>query len=149
MKTILVVLVLMLNAMAQPEFIAYSDGNPVIPKGISGSWDAGAVWAPTMSVVNDTFYLTYQGARNYNSSPMGIGLATSTDGYNFTKSQFNPILSGDGSGFDAYAVSGGILIYDNGSLVSLLFGDCGISQHSRKCYQPCYRRKSAWSLDPK
>ncbi len=109
-----IVIVFSTSAVAQTDLTVLSDGNPVIPLGGFDTWDHGAVWAPTISVINDTFYLTYQGTRDYNSRTMGVGLATSLDGHNFTKSPSNPILSGDESGFDSYAVGGGPLIYDNG-----------------------------------
>jgi predicted GH43/DUF377 family glycosyl hydrolase len=100
---------------SQPDFTAYTAGNPVVPRGGSGTWDRGAVWAATVTVVNDTFYLIYNGTINFSTQPSQIGLATSTDGYTFTKSPNNPILSRDGSGFDSYSVVNGPLLYDSGS----------------------------------
>ena len=43
---------------------------------------------------------------------MRLGLATSSDGYTYTKDP-NPILWGDSSGFDAFSVYAGALYYDN------------------------------------
>jgi hypothetical protein len=99
---------------SQPDFTAYTAGNPVVPRGSTGAWDRGTVWAPTITVANDTFYLIYNGTINFSTQPSQIGLATSTDGRTFTKSPNNPILSGDGSGFDSYTVIGGPLFFDNG-----------------------------------
>jgi predicted GH43/DUF377 family glycosyl hydrolase len=42
--------------------------------------------------------------------PLYIGYATSHDGYNFQKSPVNPILTGDGSGFDAWQVTKAVLM---------------------------------------
>jgi hypothetical protein len=105
MKSLLLILVLALMviipAYSQLDFTAYNAGNPVISRGPAGSWYVGLVFTPLLTVVNDTFYLCYTGSQDYSSQPFSIRLATSTDGYTFTKSPANPILSGDGSGFDA------------------------------------------------
>jgi predicted GH43/DUF377 family glycosyl hydrolase len=118
MKPLLLILVLVLTvvipAYAQPDFTAYTAGNPVIPRGPAGSWNVGGVWSSHLTVVNDTFYMVYNGTPDLFSQPVNIGLATSTDGYTFTKSDSNPILIGDGSGFDAYSVSDAALSFDNG-----------------------------------
>jgi len=100
---------------AQPLFTPYTAGNPVIPKGFAGTWDQHAVFWPIVSVVNDTFYLTYLGTDNHPTNPVNIGLATSTDGFSFAKSSSNPILEGDGTGFDAYQTDGGPLYFNNGT----------------------------------
>jgi predicted GH43/DUF377 family glycosyl hydrolase len=92
-------------------FVAYT-GNPVIPR-TAGQWDSRAVWWPAVTFVNDTFYIVYNGTTNIPNAPVKIGLATSTNGYNFVKSSLNPILAADGSGFDAHSVDGGLLSYNN------------------------------------
>lgn len=96
-------------------FVAYP-GNPVIPRTAS-SWDAGTVIGASMVFVNDTFYVCYEGVYRdlfyYPNDPMSLGLATSIDGFTFEKSSANPILSGDGSGFDSFSAQAGALYYDN------------------------------------
>jgi len=118
MKSIFLILALVsliiIPAYAQPDFTAYTAGNPVISKGGAGSWDLGLAFRPGLTVVNDTFYVCYNGSVNQQTQPVSIGLAISTDGYTFTKSPVNPILSGDGSGFDAYTVGNALLFYENG-----------------------------------
>jgi len=110
---LVLVLIPIIPAYTQPDFTAFTAGNPVIPRGPAGSWDVGLAFRPSLTVVNDTFYLCYNGSIAQSSQPVSIGLATSTDGFTFTKSDSNPILSGDGSGFDAYKASNGHLFYDN------------------------------------
>ena len=99
MKPLLLILVLVLMvvipAYAQPDFTAYTAGNPVIPRGPAGSWDVGGVWSSHLTVVNDTFYMIYNGTPDLFSQPVSIGLATSTDGYTFTKSPANPNVHRD------------------------------------------------------
>jgi hypothetical protein len=97
----------------QPNFTAYT-GNPVIGKGLAGSWDDYAVWAPCVSLINDTFYTTYLGIADP-TVPVAIGLATSTDGFNYVKSNSNPILWSDSTGFDALSVDSGLLYYNSGN----------------------------------
>lgn len=66
--TILILLILTfvpMGAFAQYNFSPYS-GNPVVPKGGSGMWDEVAAWAPHVTIVNDTFYLTYNGTLTFN-----------------------------------------------------------------------------------
>lgn len=99
------------NAFTQTDLQPY-ENNPVVPKGASGSWDDSAVWWPNVTVLNDTFYMIYNGTDNWPSQPASIGLATSTDGFTFTKSASNPILTADGNGFDAYSVNDGALYFE-------------------------------------
>jgi len=93
-------------------FVAYS-GNPVIRKSLN-VWDSDEIFWPNVTFINDTFYIAYIGTDDmgYNTS---IGLATSPDGYNFTKSGSNPILQADSTGFDAYSVAQGLLYFSNSS----------------------------------
>ncbi len=100
--------------MAQPNFTVYAEGNPVIGKGTLGSWDYFGAWFSCVSVINDTFYVTYVGIADP-AAPVSMGLAISTDGFNYTKSTSNPILWGDSTGFDASSVSSGLLFYDSGA----------------------------------
>jgi CSLREA domain-containing protein len=83
------------------EFTAY-EGNPVL-EGESGSWEA-TIAAPYAVYTDGVTYLFYGGASNWPSSPLAIGYVTATDGMTFTRSAANPILIGDGSGFDAWSV---------------------------------------------
>ena len=92
-------------------FAAYSN-NPVVAS-TAGTWDQSAIWWANVIVVDDTFYLTYNGTDNFPTAPLAVGLAVSSDGFSFTKSSLNPILSGDGSGFDAFSAEDGVLIFKN------------------------------------
>ena len=91
-------------------FAAYT-GNPVVHS--TPGWDQDAVWWPSVIFVNDTFYMTYIGTNNFPNTATAIGLATSPDGFSYTKSDSNPIIAGDGTGFDAYSASEGVLFFDN------------------------------------
>lgn len=54
-------------------------------------WDSESVTCSGIKKVGDTWYLLYEANPGVNASP-DIGLATSTDGTNFTKYPGNPIL---------------------------------------------------------
>jgi len=112
--TVVIVGVIFCNAFSQlnPQPVL---NNPVVPMGTSGAWDDSGVWWPNVTVVNDTFYMFYNGSANFPSVPSSIGLGKSIDGINFTKNPANPILSADGNGFDAYNVGCGVLFYTNGT----------------------------------
>jgi len=94
-------------------FVAYSD-NPVLPSD-SGSWDEYAIWWANVISVDDTFYMTYMGTNDFPDTPLAIGLATSSasDGFNYVKSLSNPIIAGDGTGFDAYNVTTSVLFCES------------------------------------
>ena len=105
------------NALSQPWHFNAHPGNPVLGKGAAGQWDAGAAFAPSVVIHNDTTYIFYTGTVNAESQPLAIGLAVSADGFAFTKSAANPILQADGSGFDAYAVSGAIVLVEESAWI--------------------------------
>lgn len=109
--SILLLSTVIYGQLPSDHFTAYS-GNPVIPRS-PGKWDSRAVWCPNVTYINDTFYVFYNGSNDLDTTPVAIGLATSTDGYNFTKFGEDPVLSGDGVGFDAYATEHGLLVFNN------------------------------------
>jgi hypothetical protein len=75
--------------------------NPVLTHGDPGSFDEFMV-VPYALWDNGTFYLFYSGN--------GVCLATSPDGYNYTKIAGNPVLSPSGTGFDSIGVGVGPVV---------------------------------------
>jgi uncharacterized repeat protein (TIGR01451 family) len=86
-------------------------GNPVLATGASGSWDDEAAWGPVVLKEGNSYKMWYTGSDGAN--PSKIGLATSTDGINWTKSSANPVLSPDAS-WDESGVRAGAVIFDDG-----------------------------------
>lgn len=84
--------------------------NPVLNNGQAGEWDSGIAILANVVLNNDTVYLFYTGGTNFFTDPLAIGLATSTDGLNFTKYNSNPIFEADGNGFDAWTVARPVVI---------------------------------------
>jgi sucrose-6-phosphate hydrolase SacC (GH32 family) len=91
------------------EFTAW-EGNPVLSPGEPGSWDELFVWTPQIIHHENVFYLFYLGGNV--SGRMSIGLATSMDGFHYSKFENNPVLSPDDRGFDAFTVGPGIILKD-------------------------------------
>ncbi len=66
------------------------EGNPVLPKGSPGQWDAGAAGPPVVAFDGTTYRMWYGGGSG--SLTQNIGLATSPDGVTWTKHPGNPVL---------------------------------------------------------
>lgn len=79
------------------------ENNPVLSPGAPGSWDDLYVINAFVVEENDTIYLFYSAYSQVGTR--ALGLATSTDGYHFTKFVGNPILTGDKEGYDAFGVA--------------------------------------------
>ncbi|MBN2365370.1 MAG: right-handed parallel beta-helix repeat-containing protein [Calditrichaeota bacterium] len=114
--SVLIFLIVANILYAQPQwpFTAYPS-NPVLQKG--PGWDSGVVFLPETIFLDSLFYLFYTGTIQFQVTPYAIGYATSSDGYHFNKSTSNPVLEGDGSGFDSSDVSMGALLTEGDSLI--------------------------------
>jgi hypothetical protein len=85
-----------------PDAVTWDDQGEVFSVG-SGTWDSYSVGSP--QVIWDEsaglYYMLYAG----NGTGYGLGLASSTDGYSFTRVGTAPVISpGSGSDFDANGV---------------------------------------------
>ena len=101
----------------------------VIQPGPRGSWDCrleGMISPCAMVKKNNTFFLYYigsDGERRYPHTDKGprhraLGVATSSDGLNFTKYSGNPIVQYSPTGNDEEGVfSAGVVLDDNGDVV--------------------------------
>ncbi|MFH0949144.1 MAG: LamG-like jellyroll fold domain-containing protein, partial [Candidatus Aenigmatarchaeota archaeon] len=66
------------------------NGTGSIRTGPAGSWDDTRVWAPHIIKYNDMYYMFYTGVNS--SGAQRIGIANSTDLYNWTKYSGNPVI---------------------------------------------------------
>jgi hypothetical protein len=108
---------------AQSDWVDYGQ---IFDAGELGEWDYQLYGGFTNSVVkrDGIFYLYYQGASGYRTTPdetvtwRAIGVATSPDGINFTKSDQNPVIAWfpNGNGEEG-AVSAGTVLDDQGNIV--------------------------------
>ena len=91
------------------KFTAYA-GNPVLSPGAPGEDDL-FVALPYVVKHESIFYLFYLGVKRNNIAT--AMLATSTDGYHFTKFEGNPVLAPDGKGYDAFGVGAQVVIWQD------------------------------------
>lgn len=74
-------------------------GNPVLA-GATGQWDDGVLQGH-VAIVGNTWFLFYQG-NTPDEAQSHIGLATSPDGINWTRSIYNPFPHGTGGAWDDF-----------------------------------------------
>jgi subtilisin family serine protease len=106
-------------------YIPYA-GNPVLEPGPGDAWDSQVVSAPSVVFVDGTYYLFYLGSGPGNIG--AVGYATSSDGVNFEKYVGNPILAGDGSGFDADYVGFPAVLVEEGTWIIYYLGQASGGQ---------------------
>lgn len=93
------------------------EANPILVPGEKGAWDTVSVRFPNVVFHDGTYHMFYGTFQNFNS-PVSIGYAQSADGIHWAKSDKNPILKGDGTGFDAFGVTRPIAtVIDDGTWV--------------------------------
>lgn len=100
------------------KFEAYA-GNPVLSPGAPGEWDDLFLVGPYVYWYDSLFYMFYNGSSDEGN--FAVGLATSPDGFHFTKYAGNPVLAPDGKGYDAWHVGGSVIIRQD-SLWVMYFG---------------------------
>lgn len=105
------------------------DCGQIFSSGSEGEWDL-YLWggfAATAIKKDGVFYLYYQGANGYDDDEdtvtyRAIGVATSSDGINFTKYAGNPVLTWfPNENLEEGAVSGGAFLDDNG-VIAIYYG---------------------------
>jgi hypothetical protein len=90
-----------------------NDGRSILDGGGSGAWDE-YIGLPEAIVVNGTYYIYYVGARGSGwTDGRQHGVATSTDGINFTKYSGNPILRWRVDSFDYDGLMNHHIFYEN------------------------------------
>lgn len=85
--------------------------NPLLTPGDPGSWDELMIALPYVVKHDTAFYLFYLGINEQCIAAMG--LAISTDGYNFKKYEGNPVLAPDRKGADAFGIGAGVVMWQD------------------------------------
>lgn len=86
------------------------DDNPIIPR--NSSWNYASVVSPSVVVRDGIYYMWYTGRGD---TPFQVGLATSTDGFQWEEYNGNPVLEiGDGAVFDSRSIRFPCVIFDEG-----------------------------------
>ncbi len=89
-------------------------GNPIMTTG-TNTWDSTYVQDPHVIKQGGMYYMWYGGGASYDNYGQQVGFATSPDGINWTKSNFNPVLTrGNTGAWDANTASFPAVINDNG-----------------------------------
>jgi len=84
-------------------------GNPVLKDGIGDVWDGEYVSQPTVLYYGNMYHMWYTG---YDGEHLRIGYAVSSDGINWQKSSYNPVLDVGTSGeWDDEGVSKATVLY--------------------------------------
>jgi hypothetical protein len=74
--------------------ISWVSQGVVLQKGSSGAWDSGNIYRPAVWKEGSTYYMLYAGSIGSGSSLITqMGLATSSDGVNWTKYSGNPVFN--------------------------------------------------------
>ena len=85
--------------------------NPVLEYGEPGEWDEEGIWFPRVLYLNNLYYMWYGGECNLiNGTLWQLGLATSSDGINWIKSESNPVLSDVPDSLNPGAIQSGSVI---------------------------------------
>lgn len=99
--------------------------NPVLEPGSSGSFDATALFTPFVIKVENELRMYYCG---YNGSSWQVGVATSTDGMQWSKYPSNPILTVRPGTWESMAVNDPKIFHDEGQFVMFYSGHVSLSQ---------------------
>lgn len=124
--------------------INFTDQGFVLRAGPTGSWDSDFATFPSVLYDNGTFYLAYEGKGA--GSPGDIGLATSTDGINFTKQ--GKILAHNTAGWESVNI-GTPSLYKEGSTWYLHYhGFDGITCQIGVATGPSLARLTKYASNP-
>jgi predicted GH43/DUF377 family glycosyl hydrolase len=95
----------------------FYEGNPVLQQSNNPQWDNLYIDPGAMVYQDDTFHMFFNGINGF-PAPVGVGYATSADGYHWTRQVSEPVLS-------AKALSGSHLMGSNLFATSALVEDDG------------------------
>lgn len=96
---------LKIGLATSPDGISWTrhPANPILKKGLPGSWDERQIESPCVIATDSLFYMWYSGVDI--EWKIHVGLATSTDGVSWQKYPGNPVFSpAAGSDWDSVAV---------------------------------------------
>ena len=99
--------------------------NPVLEPGPEGAWDDEGVFNDAVIYKDDTYHMWYTGWDGTNTR---IGLATSSDGFNWTKSAGNPVMDiGSIGSWDDAGIGGSSVVF-NGTTYLLWYSGSDLMQ---------------------
>ncbi len=86
---------------------------PILLLGEEDEWDSVVMRFPSIVYHDDVYHLFYEARKEFGQSFLAIGHAFSEDGIHWTKQEDNPILTGDGAGFDSQSVARPVVSVEN------------------------------------
>jgi predicted GH43/DUF377 family glycosyl hydrolase len=89
--------------------------NPVLNPGASGQWDDKSVYQPNVLRIGNAYYMWYVGATTSGTSE-AIGVATSSNGINWTKYAQNPVLVPSSGAWDTEWTDVGSVVQSGNTL---------------------------------
>lgn len=132
------------QAFALPTWSFYA-GNPVIPLGAGGTWDAVHTHNPSVLYVSGTYYMYFNGAKMVGGDESSqIGLATSTDGLTWTPNGGNPItgLQVPTGGYDVYLPT----VIKDGSVWKMWYTYNGYTEGKNRIFYATSNNGLAWTI---
>jgi predicted GH43/DUF377 family glycosyl hydrolase len=100
------------------------DKNPILTKGEPGAWNEAGIGGGSVILMDSIFYGWFWGW-NADRSSNGLGLATSTDGINWTEYENNPVISSAATGdWDDFATLQYLDILFNGDQFMMYYCGC-------------------------
>ena len=103
------------------------EGNPILKANPKNDWESLCVLNPAAWYEDGTFYLLYRAAGNDKTHFIHLGLATSKDGYNFTRCFDHPVFSPDTNGSDGGCIEDPRIVK---------FGDTYYVTYAARAYAP-------------
>jgi predicted GH43/DUF377 family glycosyl hydrolase len=113
--------------------------NPILTPTGEGDWEAVAVCNPGAWYEEGVVYLLYRASAEYRDYVIHLGLATSPDGFHFTRASDRPVLSPSAEGFDAGCVEDARVVK---------YGDTFYITYAARPFPPYSYRKSEHSFPP-
>ena len=99
---------------------------PVLALGEEGEWDSGVIRFPYIVRKDGMYHMFYEARAEIGESFLAIGYAISQNGIQWTKFEGNPILEGDGFGFDSLSVARPVVhVEEDGTWVLYYTGNDG------------------------
>ncbi len=111
--------------------------NPILKANLKNDWESLCVLNPAVwyEENDETFYMLYRAAGNDKTHYIHLGLATSKDGYNFTRVSDVPVLSPDPNGPDGGCIEDPRVVK---------FGDVYYVTYAARAYAPGQYWSSDW-----
>jgi len=101
----------------------FTESDPVLDRGLSGSWESVHVLGPEVVLINNEFIMFYGGCDT--EYKFNVGSAKSTDGITWSKDSHNPVMTTTNDWEGQNILPGSVLIVDNQFMAWYVAGNFG------------------------